>query len=73
MVVRNIEEKIICEYKDDCKSYNCSSNKSICPTCRNNKYISPMDLKKDYYEPKSRLGEILLTFVGLIVLAVLIF
>lgn len=72
MVVRNIAREIICEHKDECKFYNCTSNKSICPTCKNNIYVSPMESKKDYYEPKSRIPDIIFCVIVVAFLAILL-
>lgn len=52
MVIRSIRNEIICDYKDECRRYNCNSRTSECLGCRHNKWKNKQELKKDYYEPK---------------------
>ena len=59
MVVRSIVNEIICEYKDVCNKYSACNKDSICPDCRNNKWVDPESLKKCYFKPKVTMSFIL--------------
>ena len=69
MVVKNIQSQIICNYENECKSYNCWSNTSICPTCKNNKYEKPR--KVDYYESKYTVFRVFTGLAFLILLMII--
>lgn len=54
MATKNIREEIICEHAKECKSYSArigDGRINRCVNCKNNKYVHPEDLKKDYYKP----------------------
>lgn len=72
MIVKDISKEIVCEYKEKCRSYNRLSNKSRCPSCLNNKYKNPNDLKDDYYEPRVDYFERFFMVIFVIMIAAMI-
>ena len=63
--MRDIRDKIICKYKEDCHKYSINES-SICPNCIRNKYKDIMKIKEDQYQPK--LSAIITDVIGVLII-----
>lgn len=68
MIVRNISNEIICNYKKECRRYSANSKISDCPRCKNNKWKDPQKTKVDYYKPKYNVMPIVITIIFIIII-----
>ena len=55
----NVPNEIVCNNIRECRRY--STDRWDCLNCRNNKYVNPVKLKKDYYKPK--VGKIIVNMI----------